>query len=61
MWEDQKQAVTKVVSGLITKNRQNRIKIAGMTTVKKLIKQSGYLEDATIFNWQPMESFKSRR
>ena len=36
-------------------------KIAGMTTVKKLTNQSGHVEDAAIFNQQPMESFENGR
>ena len=42
-------------------NRQKRTKIAGMTTVKKLTKQSESFDDRAKFDWQPMELFKNRR
>ena len=32
-----------------------------MATVKKLINQKGHFEDATKFDWQPMESSEKRR
>ena len=35
-----------------TTNRQKRTEIAWMTTVKKLINQSGSLENTVKFNWQ---------
>ena len=36
---------------------QKITKIAGMTTLKKLVNLSGSFEDTAKFNWQPMELF----
>ena len=44
-----------------TMNRQKRTEIAWMTTMKKLINQSGSFENTAKFNWQPMELFENRR
>ena len=44
-----------------TTNGQKRTEIARMTTVKKLISESGTFENTVKFNWQPMELFKNRR
>ena len=44
-----------------TMNKQKRTKIAAMTTLKKVIYQSGSFEDKVIFEWQPMGLFKNRR
>ena len=42
-----------------TTNRQKRTEIAGMTTVKKLIKKNGGFENIAKFNWQL--AFKQHR
>ena len=36
-------------------------KIAGMTTVKKLVNQCGHFEDTVIFKWQTMECYEYSR
>ena len=41
-------------------SRQKRTKVTGMTSVKKLVIQSGGLENAAKLNWEPMESFENR-
>ena len=40
--------------------RQNKSKVTGMVTVKKLINSSSF-EDAAKFNWEPIELFENRR
>ena len=47
----------------LPQHRQKRItgKIAGMTSEKKLINQSGCFDDEAVFNWQLMKYFENRR
>ena len=40
---------------------QNKSKVTGMVTVKKLINESSGFEDVAKFNWEPMELFTNRR